>query len=172
MGLYEQFAAGDADAFEAVFRQFQAEVYGWILRIVRDPARADDLTVETFWRIYRSRHRFDPRRPFGAWARRIATRVAIDHLKEHSRELQLSENAAATTGADPAWQREVHEGVAEAFGSLPAKLRAAATLALIEEQPYEEIAAALGTSTVAVKSRVFRAVRLLRKKLERLGIRP
>jgi DNA-directed RNA polymerase specialized sigma24 family protein len=47
-----------------------------------------------------------------------------------------------------------------------------ALLALIEERPYEEIAAALGTSVTAVKSRVFRAVRLMRKKLEKRGIRP
>jgi DNA-directed RNA polymerase specialized sigma24 family protein len=55
---------------------------------------------------------------------------------------------------------------------LPATLQAAATLALIEERPYEEIAEALGTSTSAVKSRIFRAVRILRRKLERLGIKP
>jgi len=48
----------------------------------------------------------------------------------------------------------------------------AATLALVEEQPYDEIADALGTSVGAVKLRVFRAVRLLRKQLNRVGVRP
>ena len=51
-----------------------------------------------------------------------------------------------------------------------AKLRAAATLALVEEEPYEEIANALGISVGAVKSRVFRAVRLLQTKLKGLGV--
>jgi DNA-directed RNA polymerase specialized sigma24 family protein len=55
---------------------------------------------------------------------------------------------------------------------LPAKYRVPATLALVEEEPYEEIAAALGISVGAVKSRVFRAVRLLREKLRRLGVEP
>jgi DNA-directed RNA polymerase specialized sigma24 family protein len=51
-------------------------------------------------------------------------------------------------------------------------LQVAATLALIEELPYDEIASALGTSVGAVKLRVFRAVRILRKRLSHAGIRP
>ena len=66
----------------------------------------------------------------------------------------------------------VREAIIRAFGTLPPKLRAAATLALIEQEPYDEIASALDISVGAVKSRVFRAVHLLRKKLERMGITP
>jgi RNA polymerase sigma-70 factor (ECF subfamily) len=172
MDLFQRFAAGDLDAFETVFRQSQREVYGWIFRIVRNAAAAEDLTMETFWRIYKARHRFDPAKPFGAWARRIATHVAIDHLRSLRPETPLPLDVSAGRTEDPAWQREVRERVAAAFRTLPPQLQATATLALIEEQPYDEIAAALGTSTSAVKSRVFRAVRILRKKLERLGIHP
>jgi RNA polymerase sigma-70 factor, ECF subfamily len=170
--LLERFAAGDLDAFETLFRQSQREVYGWIVRIVRDRSAAEDLTMETFERIYRARARFSPTRPFGAWARRIATNVAIDHLKSLPRESELSEPVPAPHRTDPAWDREVRDAVAGAFRSLPPRLQAAATLALIEERSHEEIADALGTSTSAVKSRVFRAVKLLKRKLERLGIRP
>jgi RNA polymerase sigma-70 factor (ECF subfamily) len=56
----EQFTRGDIQAFEALFRQYQGEVYGWIIRIVHDCGVAEDLTIETFWRIYRARARFDP----------------------------------------------------------------------------------------------------------------
>ena len=89
MELLKRFRQGDPDAFEALFRQFQAEVYGWIVRIVRDPSAAEDLTVETFWRIHRARGRFDPGASFGAWARRIATNLAIDHLRQARREVAL-----------------------------------------------------------------------------------
>src|ERR1700730_16412484 len=81
MDTLEQFAAGDLDALEALFRQYQSEVYRWIVRLVRNPGVAEELTVETFWRIHRHRKRFDARRPFGPWVRRIATRVAVDYLK-------------------------------------------------------------------------------------------
>jgi RNA polymerase sigma-70 factor (ECF subfamily) len=81
MELLEQFVRGDLDAFESIFREHQNEVYGWIVRIVRNPAAAEDLTIETFWRIYRARARFDATRELGPWARRIATYLAYNHLK-------------------------------------------------------------------------------------------
>ena len=179
-----QFAAGELEAFETLFRRFQGEVFRWIVRIVRDPAAAEDLTVETFWRIYRAHARFEPERSFGAWARRIASSVAIDYLKTARwREAQLPESWPVESAQDPragnpaiqnpaisnpAIQRELRERTQLAFQQLPAKLRAVAALALIEECPHSEIAEALNISTAAVKSRLFRAVRILRNKLGNL----
>lgn len=176
MELLEQFARGDAEAFESLFRQFQGEVYGWIVRIVRDPGAAEDLTVETFWRIYRARSRFDPRRGFGPWARRIATNLALDHLSTRRNETSLEDGCPPAclrcSPPDPALAADVRRKVAAAFGRLPVKLRVAATLAMIEETPYGDIADALGISIGTVKSRVFRAVRLLRGDLQRMGVEP
>jgi RNA polymerase sigma factor (sigma-70 family) len=92
MELLERFAAGDLEAFEELFRLHQKQVYAWIVRIVRDSGIAEDLTVETFWRIYRSRARFDPGSSFGAWAYRIATNAALDHLRRARRETELPED--------------------------------------------------------------------------------
>src|SRR5437762_11979759 len=78
----EQFVCGDLTAFEAIFREYQGQVYGWIMRLIRDPSAAEDLTLETFWRIWKARARFDPSGNFHGWARRIATNLAIDHLKQ------------------------------------------------------------------------------------------
>jgi len=172
MELLERFAQGELEAFETLFRQFQGQVYGWILRIVRDTGAAADLTVETFWRIYRARARFNPAGNFGAWTRRIATNVALDHLKSVRREVELPDEVSQGVPPDPAVRRELRDGIASAFRQLPARFQMVATLALIEEEPYEDIAGALGISISAVKLRVFRAVRLLRKKLKRLGIEP
>lgn len=170
--LLQQFAHGDLEAFETLFRQFQGEVYRWMMRMVRDPGVAEELTVETFWRIYRAHARFDPRRGFGAWARRIATNAALDYLKVARPQTALEEDFPAAESPNPAIQRDIRERTARAFQQLPAKLRVAATLALIEEQPYQEIADALGISVGAVKLRVFRATRLLRKQLKKMGVEP
>jgi RNA polymerase sigma-70 factor (ECF subfamily) len=174
--VLNQFRLGDADAFEAIFRQHQRATYGWILRIVRNPATAEELTVETFWRIYQARVRFDPAQGFEGWARRIATRVALDWLRMRRTESEVSfevcAEAAAQAVTDPAVTAEIRRKTALAFGRLPPKLRIAATLAVIEEQPQKDVAAALGISVAAVKVRVFRALRLLRKDLEQQGIKP
>jgi RNA polymerase sigma-70 factor (ECF subfamily) len=170
MELLERFAAGDLEAFEALFRLHQKEVYAWIVRIVRDHGITEDLTVETFWRIYRSRSRFDTAGNFRAWARRIATNAALDHLRHSRHETELPEDLAGPAAADPAVRREARERIRKAFQALPPKYRLVATLALIEGEPYNNIAEAAGMSVALVKVRVFRAVRMLRKKLNSLGV--
>jgi RNA polymerase sigma factor (sigma-70 family) len=171
MDLLERFAAGDLEAFEVLFRQHQSQVYAWIVRIVRDSGIAEDLTVETFWRIYRSRARFDPAGNFGAWAYRIASNAALDHLRKSRRETELPADLAADPEPDSAVQRETRDRIRKAFAQLPPKYRLVATLALIEDEPYEKIAATAGISASLVKIQVFRAVRMLRKQLASLGIK-
>ena len=155
------------EAFERLFREYQHSVYGWIVRIVRDPAAAEDLTIETFWRIYRTRERYDETREFGPWARRFATNCALNYLKTVRK---TPPRAAALHSLPQQEAFDQKDKIRDAFEALPAKLRIAATLALIEELPYDEIAAALDISVGAVKSRVFRATRKLRSRLERMGI--
>lgn len=166
------FRRGDADAFETLFRLHQRAVYAWILRIVRNTADAEDLTVEAFWRMYCAHARFDPRCGFEPWARRIATRVALDRLRNRRPETDLPDDYAAPLALDPGVRAEIRLKTAQAFARLPARLRIAAILAVVEEQPHKEVAEALGISVAAVKVRVFRALRLLRKDLERQGITP
>jgi RNA polymerase sigma-70 factor (ECF subfamily) len=171
----ERFAAGDLVAFEALFREFQGPVFGWIMRIVRDRGAAEELTVETFWRAWNARARFDPSREFGAWARRIASNLALNHLKKPGVAAAASaagarERAPLHDTHNPAIDAERRAAIERAFRELPPKLQAAATLALIEEEPYDEIARGLGITVNGVKSRVFRAVRILRKKLEWIRI--
>jgi RNA polymerase sigma-70 factor (ECF subfamily) len=171
----DQFRQGDIDAFESLYRLHQRAVYGWILHIVRNPSAAEDLTVETFWRIYQARARFEASRLFEPWARRIATRTALDWLRTRRPDTELTEEllaAQATSATNPGITAEIRAKTAQAFERLPPGLRIAAILAVVEEQPYKEVAAALGISVTAVKLRVFRAVRLLRKDLERQGITP
>jgi RNA polymerase sigma-70 factor, ECF subfamily len=170
MSLLERFAKGDRDAFETLFREFQGRIYAWIVRIVRDPWIAEDLTIETFWRIYRARGNFDVSADFGAWAYRIATNLALSHLRKKRPEQEYDETLSPVRSHDSALQRESREQIHSAFARLPAKLRLAVTMALIEERPYSEIAQALGVPEGTVKSRVFRAVRILRQQLNRMGV--
>lgn len=172
MDLLQRFARGEIDAFETLVRQFQRDIYTWIVRIVRDPGTAEDLTVETLWRVYRARHQFRPDGDFGAWARRIATNLAVDHLRRRRPEGSLLAEPAGNPQPDRVLQQETREKIQLAFRLLPAKLQVPAMLALVEERPYGEIADALGTSVGAIKQRVFRAIRILRERLTNLGVRP
>jgi RNA polymerase sigma-70 factor (ECF subfamily) len=169
--LLQRFVQGDRTAFAALFRTFERDVYRWILRIVRDRALAEDGVVEAFWRCHRSRAQFDPSRSFGAWMRRIATRVAIDLLNKTRRHvwIPLGEiGVTSLTDADAssgAGRQALADSIVNAFDSLPTKLRVVATLALVEERPHAEIAEALGVPIGTVKSRLFRAASKLREAL-------
>jgi RNA polymerase sigma-70 factor (ECF subfamily) len=171
--LLRRFANGDVDAFEALFRRFQHEVYRWAVRIVRDSGTAEDVVVEAFWRAYRARARFDPTRGFGGWMRRIATNVARDHLKAarnlaRGRSSDAVEHAEAQADSDP----DVSEAVNGALRRLSPKLQVVAVLALVEGLPHVEIADALDVPIGTVKSRLYRAIRALRKELASMGIEP
>jgi RNA polymerase sigma factor (sigma-70 family) len=169
MELLERFARGEKEAFETLFRQFQGEVFGWTMRIVRDRGTAEDLTVEAFWKMHRAHARFDPTRSFGAWARRIATNLALDHLRKNRWETPLVGEPVDTARGNPGVQRETREQIAAAFERLSPKLRLVATLSLIEEVPHREIADAIGISEAAVRVRLSRATKILRNELERMG---
>jgi RNA polymerase sigma-70 factor, ECF subfamily len=173
MELLERFAAGDLDAFELLFRQYQGEVYRWIMRIVRNCAAAEDLTVESFWRMYRAHAQFDPAKgDCGPWLRRIATNVAIDYLRRSRHEIPLPDDLAATAQQSPGERLELRRQILGAMNSLPPRLRAVILLALVEEEPYDRIAQALAISENAVKVRVFRGVRILRSTLSKAGVHP
>ena len=108
----------------------------------------------------------------GAWApwlRRIATNVALNHLRDTRHERTwtvLDDQAAAPANRDAG----VRDAVAKALRALPKHLYVVAILALVEQQSYAEIADALDVPVGTVKSRLFRATRALRHELSRLGI--
>ena len=131
-----EFRGGSEAAFEALFRRYQRQVYGWVLRIVRDHGAAEDLTIETFFRIHRAHARFDAERGFGPWARRIATHAALDWLRRQRPVQGMPEDfftaLLAPGEGDPASTAEIRRHVAAALERLPPKLRVVAVLAMIE----------------------------------------
>jgi len=173
MELLGRFAAGDVEAFETLFREYQCDVYRWILRIVRERATAEDLTIETFWRMYRAHAQFDAAKGNCAgWLRRIATNAALDHLRRTRREVPLPEDPPDRPKTPAAERSELQQAILSAIKGLSPRLRVAVVLALVEEEPYDSIAEALGISVSAVKVRVFRGVRILRKELTAAGVHP
>lgn len=171
-----KFQQGDIGAFETLFRIHQRPVFGWVLRIVRDRSAAEDVTTEAFWRMHQAHARFDPMRGFEPWARRIATRAAYDWLRKQKPEClvppEVLDSIPAPVTGDPAVSEQMRRKILSAFARLPAKLRVAALLAVVEERPHKEVAEALGVTVSAVKLRVFRALRLLRKDLNEREIKP
>jgi RNA polymerase sigma-70 factor (ECF subfamily) len=166
--LLARFVHGEPEAFERLYRQYEREVYHWILRIVRDRVAAEDALVEAFWRVHRARARFDASRSFGAWLRRIATNAALDQLRSLRSHAALP--VMERDAVSPRRDEDTRDAILAAFRSLPSAWLVVARLALVEQLPQAEIADALGVPIGTVKSRLFRAQRALRDELRRRGV--
>jgi RNA polymerase sigma-70 factor (ECF subfamily) len=172
--LLARFVAGSEDAFEILFRRFESQVFAWVRRLVRDPGAAEEVVVETFWRAFRGRARFDPARSFGPWLRQIASRAAFDHLRREARRRRVESSRADLSPGRPGAEADtaLRESIALALDRLSPKLQTVALLALVEELSHAEIAEMLDLPPGTVKSRLSRAVEKLGRELARLGVRP
>jgi RNA polymerase sigma-70 factor (ECF subfamily) len=158
--------AGDASAFDVLFRRWAAPLLRYLRRMVRDAAAAEDLVQEVFLRVHRARDRYTPDARFSTWLYRIATNLALNELRRPRRRAphRSSDDAEAPplVAQDPASDDVAHArrlGVAveRELGRLPEKQRAALCLVAVQGLSYAEVASALGVTDKAVKALVHRA---------------
>jgi RNA polymerase sigma-70 factor (ECF subfamily) len=170
----------DAKQFEAFLRNYQNMVFSTAMRLVANSAEAEDISQEVFLRAF---ERFadlagDPRA--GGWLRTVAINLSLNHLSRYRArwsffsELFHRDAAGEETEIDYAAPDDVEEAVAvmerrrlveQALRQLPRSQRVPLVLYHMEGLKYEEIAAKLGVSLGKVKTDIFRARAVLRKKL-------
>lgn len=164
-------AAGDPDAFTELFHRFFKPVYRYFLCRLRSPDDAEDLTSETFTKVYRKLHTFrEQGTPFTAWLFAIARNVLIDHLrgrKETEPIDEMEDDARVATEMDLGGidRAILKEQVWEALGKLPAKYRELWALKLTSDLPHREIATLLGTTEGNVNVMVHRSLAKLKEHL-------
>jgi RNA polymerase sigma-70 factor (ECF subfamily) len=169
---------GDPDALAAAISRYQHRLYRYLLRLVSDPATAEDLFQQTWVRVMESIRRYDPRRSFDAWLFSVAHNLAIDHLRKsrpesldemqpsgHSRADGLAETAPDALECLLEWERA--EAVAAALRYLPAIHREVLTLRFEEDMKLEQMAEIVQVPLSTVKSRLRRALDGLRSGLDR-----
>ena len=166
-----------ARRFEAIALPFMNALYNKALHLTRSPEDAGDLLQETFLRAYRTFTNFTEGTNCKAWlftilysvfvnryrkAQREPDIVSIDELEEtYHRGLadpQWDDEFAALAGSELDWQGPE---VRAALGKLPEDFRAAVLLVDVEELSYEEAAAVLNCPVGTLRSRLFRARRVL-----------
>lgn len=147
-------AAGDVAAFEGLVRAYQAPVWRFLRHLLRDPVLAEDVTQETFIRLYRRLHTFRFQSKFSTWVFQVARNAGIDALRSRDRRARLAVEAIPPRPAtDPQLRLEVETAVA----SLSPMLREAFLMIEVLGLSYREAGEALGVPEGTVKSRVFRA---------------
>ncbi|MDW8060534.1 MAG: sigma-70 family RNA polymerase sigma factor [Thermomicrobium sp.] len=174
--LVERLVSGDLQALEALYDRYARPVYSLAVRMLGDPAEAEELLQETFVRLWQQAFRYEARRgSFGSWLMSIAHNLAVDALRHRSRRPQRADFVDAATlplpsvderaiALEAAEASELRERVRRAVAQLPEPQRQAIELAFFAGLTHSEIAAVLGEPIGTIKTRI----RLAMQKLQLL----
>jgi RNA polymerase sigma-70 factor (ECF subfamily) len=147
---------GDTAAFEELVRAYQSHVWRFLRHLLGDAALAEDVTQETFVRVYRKLQTFRYRSKFSTWVFSVARNAGIDALRSRQRREQLLTVVAQRT-RDSVVGTELGMEIEAALQSLSPKLREAFVMIEALGLTYREAGGALGVPEGTVKSRVFHA---------------
>ncbi|WP_437672530.1 RNA polymerase sigma factor [Sorangium sp. So ce131] len=165
---------GDDRAFAAVYRALAPRVQRLLERLSRNPALADDLTQETFLRMFRARAGYRRGEQVLPWAATIARRLFIEHLRR-ARHEQLDAPDVVDRAAPPGTAaapdeeiaaRRMAEAVARVLDGLPVRQGEAFRLVREEGCSLQEVAARLGCSEMAARLCAHRARTSIRRHLD------
>ncbi len=165
----------DPDVVATLIGRYQRRLYRYLLRLVSDPAAAEDIFQQTWLRVIEKIRQYDAGRGFEPWLFSIARHLAIDHLRR-TRPASLDEPrpggswsdavpSPAPTALDRFLRSERTSLVMRQLERLPAIYREVLTLRFEEEMKIEEIAGLTGLPLGTVKSRLRRALLALREKV-------
>ena len=151
---------GDERAFAELYDELAPTIHGIVLRVVRDPAQAEEVTQEVFVDLWRLAARFDPARGgVRGWAMTIAHRRAVDRVRSEQslRDRHLRDAAAPWAVAGPAdtvIDSLDRDRARQALTELSAAQREALELAFYDGLTHVEIAQRLGVALGTVKTRI------------------
>jgi RNA polymerase sigma-70 factor (ECF subfamily) len=177
--LVKRVQKGDKGAFDLLVLKYEHKIVNLVMRYVRDPETALDISQEAFIKAYRALPRFRGDSAFYTWLYRIAVNTAKNHLAALKRrpsdiELDLQDpdqyglhaNLKETdTPEAVSLSQELQETLERAIQSLPDDLRTAIVLRELDGMSYEEIAQTMDCPVGTVRSRIFRARDAIGKKV-------
>lgn len=159
--------AGDAEAYAKLVRAYQGRVTRYCLLLMRNPVDAEEAAQDVFVKAYQSLHRFRGQASFFTWIGRIAHNHCMDLLRSRSRRRSqsLDEMLEQGSGAGerfaeqpPADDRsDILTLVPGILNAMKPEHREVLVLRELQQLSYNDVAAALGCSLDAVKSRLRRA---------------
>jgi RNA polymerase sigma-70 factor (ECF subfamily) len=161
-------ADGEAPALERLVRRHATPLLTFIVRLVGDRHRGEELFQEVFLAVWTKRRLYEHPRPFRPWLYTIAlNRCRAEMRRQPPPTGPLAAEPAAAAAVDPVEAGETAEHVARAVLRLPPRQREVVTLRVWEGMPYARISEVVGCSEVTVRSHMHQALAALRRDLAR-----
>jgi RNA polymerase sigma-70 factor, ECF subfamily len=165
--LMERAQAGDKEAFDDLFADIGPLITRSVRRRVFDPAEVDDICQEILLAIFKSRHTYQPSRPFEPWLHAIVRHVISAHLHEHRRRTAWNEPMSDSMDISSDDDSGLISTLNDGLGQLSTNQLEALNLTKIMGLSIEEAAERAGTSAGSIKVRVHRAYESLKKSILR-----
>lgn len=150
-------AAGDEEALRKILRRHGDGVLNFLVQLTGDRDGAEDLTQETFLRVYRHASRYVPGGGFRAWIYTIARHLAHNHGRDHALRM---EREPATPPPRPSREGrespELQRAIDQAIDGVREPFRSALILCVLQGLSYEEAAAVSGCSVKTLSTRLVR----------------
>ena len=163
-----QVAAGQKELFRLLVKRHERSVYGMGMSFFRNADDASDFVQEVFLKAYRYLSGFEGRSRFSTWLYKVAYNTAINSLSRAKDYQSLVDEEIICDNDTPErkFYRELtREAVLEAVKELPERFRLCVDLFFFYDRSYQEIETITGYPVNTIKSHVFRAKKILRKKL-------
>lgn len=165
---------GDTRAFADLYERYRTSVFTFLVRLTGNYHLAEDLLQETFIRVYRGRHNYQPSGRFRTWLFTIARRLVVDHYRRERIvwEQELAEIETTDRAEHRVETHELLEQVERALKKLSPGQREVLLLSRFAGMDADEIASVTGSTAGAVRVALHRALRLLRILLEQTDPNP
>ena len=173
--LIGRIASGDKVAMQVLFARHHVRVYRFVLRLVRDQTKAEDLISEVFLDVWRQAGKFEARSAVSTWLLAIARYKALSALRCRPDE-ELDDEAAAAIedpGDDPETaltKKDKGEILRKCLTALSPEHREIIDLVYYHEKSVEEVAEIVGIPGNTVKTRMFYARKRLSELLKAAGV--
>jgi RNA polymerase sigma-70 factor, ECF subfamily len=173
--LIGRIATGDKVAMQVLFARHHVRVYRFVLRLVRDQTKAEDLISEVFLDVWRQAGKFEARSAVSTWLLAIARYKALSALRRRPDEELDEETAAAIEdpGDDPETaleKKDKGEILRKCLTALSPEHREIIDLVYYHEKSVEEVAEIVGIPENTVKTRMFYARKRLAELLKAAGV--
>lgn len=164
--LIAQILDGDEEAYAALIDRYKEGLYHHCFKITHDEDAAEDIALDAFVEAFVHLDAYDPKFRFSTWLYKIATNLALMHLRKRQ-DVRMDEDELdriignLPDGEQFALYRELHEAV----DKLPMHYRTVVSMHYWQGKSYSEIASSMGTSIGSVKGWMARAKKQLREVL-------